>query len=134
MPEGWPASGEIDIMEEVGYDPNKSHGTIHTRAYNHIKKTQKGATVHVNGASDEFHTYALDWNAKHIKIYVDGKQYFGFHNDGKNNKDTWPFNHGMPIILNNAIGGDWGGQKGIDDAAFPNQYVIDYVRVYAPNP
>jgi beta-glucanase (GH16 family) len=131
---GWPDSGEIDVMEYVGFEPNVAHGTIHTKAYYHKINTQKGAKTHVGGASDGFHTYALDWNAKGIKIYVDGKQYFGFKNDGKNDPKTWPFNHGMPMILNLAVGGDWGGAKGIDDSIFPQKFEIDYVKVYEPNP
>ena len=130
----WPDSGEIDIMEFVGFDANIAHGTIHTKAYYHMIGTQKGAKTSVGGISDSFHTYALDWNAQRIKIYVDGKQYFGIKNDGRNDPKTWPFNHGMPMILNFAVGGDWGGAKGIDDSIWPQNYVIDYIKVYAPNP
>ena len=68
-----------------------------------------------------------------IEAYIDGKQYFNFENSGKG-WEEWPFDKKQHILLNLAIGGNWGGQKGVDDSIFPNKFVIDYVRVYGLNP
>ncbi|MCW3846052.1 glycoside hydrolase family 16 protein [Sphingomonas sp. LB-2] len=126
---GWPGLGEIDIMEMVAWDPTTVHGTIHTAAYNHVKGTQKGARTTIADTCGSFHTYQLDWNADRILIGVDGHAYMRFDNDHKGNHDTWPFASPQYLILNVAIGG-WGGQQGVDPAAFPSKMEVDYVRVY----
>ena len=126
----WPGDGEIDIMEEVGYDPNVVHSTIHCEAYNHRKNTQKGKNILVPAAQSDFHVYAVEWTEDIIKGYVDGECYFTFENDKTGNKDTWPFNTPFYLKLNLAWGGDWGGAKGIDETALPTVFEIDYVRVY----
>lgn len=126
---GWPASGEIDIMEHVGWDPGRIHGTIHTKAYNHAINTQKGAERLVPSACSAFHTYQLDWNAQRILIGMDGRAYMRFANDGRGNAATWPFTRAHYLILNLAVGG-WGGQKGIDANAFPGRMEVEYVRVW----
>lgn len=126
---GWPALGEIDIMEHVGWDEGAIHGTIHTKAYNHVAGTQKGATTHVPDVCGSFHTYQLDWNADRILIGVDGHAYMRFDNDHKGNHDTWPFASPQYLILNVAVGG-WGGQQGVDAAAFPSRMQVDYVRIW----
>ena len=125
----WPLDGEIDIMEYVGWDANVIHGSIHTESYNHSIGTQKTATTTVSTAESEFHVYALEWSKTKIQVFVDDKAYFMFYNDGKNDKNTWPFNAPFYLKLNLAVGG-WGGQDGIDDSIFPLEYDIDYVRVY----
>lgn len=126
---GWPALGEIDVMEEVGWDPATIHGTIHTAAYNHVKGTQKGATTQVADACTAFHDYQLDWNADRILIGVDGHAYMRFDNDHKGLAASWPFDKPQYLILNVAVGG-WGGQQGIDASAFPSRMEVDYVRVW----
>jgi len=126
----WPDDGEIDIMEEVGYDPNVILSTIHCKAYNHSIGTQKSGTVKVPTAQTDFHVYAVEWTEDFIKGYVDSKCYFTFNNDKKGNKDTWPFNAPFYLKLNLAWGGDWGGAQGIDESALPATYEIDYVRVF----
>ena len=132
LPEGaaWPSGGEIDIMEEVGYDPNVILSTVHCKAYNHSIGTQKSGTIKVPTAQTEFHVYAVEWTEDFIKGYVDGKCYFTFDNDKKGNKNTWPFNAAFYLKLNLAWGGDWGGAQGIDESALPATYEIDYVRVF----
>ena len=129
---GWPASGEIDIMEHVGYDPNVIHGSIHTKAYNHTIGTQKTSTLNVATATTDFHTYAVEWFEDHMDFYIDKTKYFVFLNENKG-WETWPFDKRFHIILNFAIGGSWGGAQGIDPAAFPAQMEVDYVRVYKKN-
>ena len=126
----WPDSGEIDIMEHVGYDPNKVHCTIHSKAYNHSMGTQKGASRYVSTAISDFHIYAIEWTEDYIYGFVDGVRYFTFLNDKTENKDTWPFNVPFYLKLNLAWGGDWGGAQGVDFNALPAIYEIDYVRVY----
>ena len=125
----WPACGEIDIMEFVGFDPGVVHANIHTRKYNHIKKTGKGDKITIADASEAFHVYAVEWDAQKIDFFVDGRKYFSFRNEGTG-PDVWPYDKPQYLILNLAIGGGWGGQKGVDDGIFPQRYSIDYVRVY----
>lgn len=126
----WPDDGEIDIMEEVGYNANYVSSSIHCKDYNHILGTQKTAEVLCPTAQSEFHVYALEWTETYIKTYVDGKQLFYFANDGKGDKATWPFNTEFYVKLNLAWGGNWGGAKGVDPKALPATYLIDYVRVF----
>jgi len=125
----WPECGELDIMEHVGYDPGVIHGTIHTKAYNHVLKTQKGKTIKVENLFDEYHIYAMEWTPEKIEFLVDGKVYNSIQNEHKTT-DEWPFDQAFHLKLNVAIGGGWGGQKGIDDNIFPQQMLVDYVRVY----
>lgn len=126
---GWPKSGEIDIMEHVGYDPDTVHSTVHTEFYNHTIGTQVGQPRYLPTVSTEFHVYTLEWEENEIRSYVDGEQYFNFKNNGEGS-GAWPFDQPFHLILNLAIGGGWGGQQGIDDALFPHQFQIDYVRIY----
>jgi beta-glucanase (GH16 family) len=126
---GWPTCGEIDIMENVGFDPLRIHASVHTSAYNHTIGTQKTASVGVASPSDDFHVYSMEWYADRIDVFVDGQKYFTFRNEGTGSR-TWPFDQPHYLLVNLAIGGSWGGQKGIDDSRFPHRYVIDYVRIY----
>jgi beta-glucanase (GH16 family) len=126
---GWPACGEIDIMEHVGFDPGRIHANIHTAAYNHVKRTNKGNSVLVSGPDENFHVYSVAWTSTRIDTFVDGQRYFTFAKEDGGDA-VWPFDKPQYLILNLAIGGTWGGQKGIDDEAFPAQFLIDYVRVF----
>ncbi|MFP5392456.1 MAG: family 16 glycosylhydrolase [Gammaproteobacteria bacterium] len=128
----WPADGEIDIMEHVGRKKGEVLGTVHTTAFNHKIGTQRGGAIMVPDACDTFHNYQLHWTADAIRIGVDDKTFFTFANakDGANAK--WPFSHPQYLILNLAIGGQLGGP--VDDAIFPVQMEVDYVRVYQPQP
>ncbi|HNP53984.1 MAG TPA: glycoside hydrolase family 16 protein [Ferruginibacter sp.] len=125
----WPASGEIDIMEHVGYDPNNIHCSIHTSAYNHTRGTQKTANTIVAGATDDFHVYRVDWTPYAVRGFVEGTQYFEFVNENTG-FTTWPFNKNFFLILNIAVGGNWGGAQGVDNTIFPATMLVDYVRVY----
>jgi beta-glucanase (GH16 family) len=127
---GWPECGEIDIMEHVGFDPGRIHANIHTRAYNHVQKTNKGNSVAVPDADGAFHVYSATWTPSRITVAVDGRPYFSFDKESGGDA-VWPFDKPQYLILNLAIGGNWGGQQGIDDGAFPARYEIDYVRVFA---
>lgn len=122
---GWPACGEIDIMENVSYDPGTLVGTIHTAAYNHTKGTQKEGRTSINHR--EWNTYTIEWDSGKIVWKVNGREYHRFNKHGGD--DQWPFNKPFHIILNLAIGGAWGGAMGVDKD-FPRQMQVDYVRVY----
>ncbi len=126
---GWPACGEIDIMEFVGFDPGRVHGNVHTEAFNHVLGTNLGAAIDLDAPYDDFHIYAVEWFPDRIDFFVDEEKYFSFENSGAGSAE-WPFDEPHFLIINLAIGGAWGGQQGIDDAIFPQQYMIDYVRVY----
>lgn len=126
---GWPASGEIDIMEHVGYKPDSIKGTIHTKAFNHMIRTQKGESYYIPDCEDEFHVYGLNWSQESLQFYVDDEVYFVVKNDG-NGWEEYPFDKEFYIILNLAVGGNLGGKKGIDDSIFPQRMEIDYVRVF----
>ena len=126
---GWPTCGEIDIMENVGFDPLRIHSSVHTAAYNHTIGTQKSASVVIANPADDFHVYAMEWYADHIDAFVDGQKYFTFTNEGSGAR-AWPFDKTQYLLINLAIGGAWGGQQGIDDSRFPHRYLVDYVRIY----
>lgn len=126
----WPDNGEIDIMEHVGFDPNKVHGNIHTKAFNHSIGTNKGNSTMVPTAMSEFHDYIVEWTPTQIKFFVDEKNYFTFYKESSE-WQKWPFDKPFHLILNIAIGGSWGGQKGIDDSVFPQRLEVEHVRVYA---
>lgn len=130
---GWPKSGEIDIMEHVGYDPGKVHGTVHTEAFNHSIGTQKGGQLMVSDFQNAFHSYAIDWTKEKIDFFIDGQHYFTFENTGNDYKE-WPFSQPFHLILNVAVGGNWGGAKGVDTSIWPQRMEIDFVRVYDKKP
>ena len=126
---GWPASGEIDIMEYVGYDPNRFHGYVHTEAYNHTIGTNKGNSIEVERPWENFHVFAIEWFEDRIDFFVDDVKYFTFEKESDDD-DVWPFDKPHYLLLNLAIGGNWGGMEGIDDSLFPHQFIVDYVRIY----
>lgn len=126
----WPKCGEIDIMEEVGLNPNYTSSSIHCQTYNHSIGTQKNAERYVAGAEGEFHVYRLEWTEDYIQTFVDGEKLLRFDNDGQGNVNTWPFNKPFYLILNLAWGGTWGGMNGVDESALPCTMEVEYVRVY----
>lgn len=131
----WPNGGEIDIMEHVGFDPGVVHQTIHTKAYNHIKNTEKTSKFSVPDACDAMHRYQLLWTPDFILFGMDDAPKYLYKNEtkGKTNnkaKARWPFDDEHHLLLNIAVGGIWGGQKGISADAFPAKMEIDYVRIY----
>jgi beta-glucanase (GH16 family) len=132
MPSGtmkWPFDGEIDIMEHVGYNQGKIFATIHTEKYNHIKWTQKSDSIIYEDASETMHTYAISWDEYKIEWLIDNRPFFAAYKKDED-KEGWPFDVPFHLILNVAVGGNWGGKMGIDDSIWPQKMLVDYVRVY----
>ncbi len=141
---GWPKSGEIDIMEHVGYDPNVVHGTTHTERFNGTNGRGAGTDSLLNNGTfssidvlNEFHTYGVIWTETSIEWFFDGYSMGSMGYTPTKNQSfllptsvDWPFDQNFYLILNLAIGGNWGGAQGIDNTIFPTEFVIDYVRVF----
>lgn len=125
----WPADGEIDIMEEVGYHPDFVSSSLHANAHVHSNNTQVTHEMYCKGAEGEFHTYAIEWTAQNITTYVDGKVQLSYDNKGLG-RDDWPYNDPFYVIFNLAWGGDWGGSQGVDENALPVIMEVDYIRVF----
>ena len=126
---GWPESGEIDIMEHVGYDPGRVHGSIHTGSSNHKINTQRGGSKLLDKISSKFYVYAIEWYEDRIDFLIDDSKYFSFQNDGKNDFNTWPFNQRFHLLINIAVGCDWPGSPD-ETTQFPTEMEVEYVRVY----
>ena len=128
----WPNSGEIDIMEHVGYQMGHIHGTVHNEAYYWIKWEQRKGRILIDGVANTFHVYALEWSPDRIDIFVDDSHYFTYVNEGTG-WQAWPYDQPFHLILNIAVGGFWGRGGGpIDASIFPQRMTVDYVRVYQP--
>jgi beta-glucanase (GH16 family) len=128
---GWPSCGEIDIMELVGHEPSKVYGTMHWGPH-YTKHRSKGYwNILTNGKySDEFHVYSLIWKTDELKVLVDDKEFFTF-TAADAAPDEYPFNAPHYLIFNVAVGGNWPGPP--DSATkFPQQMIVDYVRVFQP--
>jgi beta-glucanase (GH16 family) len=128
----WPNSGEIDIMEHVGYQMGHVHGTVHNEAYYWLKWEQRKGRILIDDVDAAFHTYALEWTPERIDIYVDDSLYFTYMNEHDGWR-SWPYDQPFHLVLNVAVGGGWGRAGGpIDDTVFPQRMLIDYARVYQP--
>lgn len=123
---GWPACGEIDMMEYVGKNPNEIFTTLHTSdSYGNSKNSK----ITINEYIEEgFHVYKTNWTEDAISFYIDDELVYAFSPEVKTEK-TWPFNRPFYIILNMAIGGNFGGPE-VDDSIFPQEFIVDYVKVY----
>ena len=126
---GWPACGEIDILEEVGADPDEVVCSLHAKGHNHRDKTQVSARRQLGNMENNWLVYSMLWDDDHIEIFADGRQILNYPNDHTGN-DNWPYDCAYHATLNLAWGGDWGGYKGVDESALPVVMEVDYVRVY----
>ena len=126
---GWPDCGEIDIMEHVGFDDGNIHGSIHTKDFNHIMNTQRPGSMTVSSATESFHVYSLEWSPSYLRFLIDDSPFFFVYNDSNGDEAKWPFDSPHYMILNLAIGGDWGGVQGIEPSSFPMRMLVDHVRV-----
>ena len=130
---GWPACGEIDIMEYVSFDPNQIHFSIHSVANNHKDGTQvTSGPVLLETIEEEFHNYGILWTDKYLKFYIDDIDNIKliFPRPAVTNSENWPFSGSFYFLMNIAVGGDWGGLEGVDNDIFPAIMEVDYVRVY----
>jgi beta-glucanase (GH16 family) len=127
---GWPACGEIDIMENVGSEPGKIHGTIHGPGYSGGKSLGAPYAVASGNVADDFHLFGVEWEPKEIRFYVDGQLYETRTPADLPAGTRWVFDHPFFLIFNVAVGGNWPGSP---DAStkFPQQMLVDYVRVYS---
>lgn len=123
---GWPRCGEIDVMEFVGKEPDKLHGTVHFSSEG--KHASKGAALSVERPFDDFHLYAVEWFPDRLDFFFDGKKFHTFALDEAGEGPDNAFRKPHYLLLNLAIGGAWGGE--VDEAVLPQKYLIDYVRVY----
>jgi len=127
--EAWPLCGEIDIMEYWGHDPNTIASNVHTGDYNHTKGTGRGGTTTFTDPWKDYHIYAVEWHADRMDFYFDDKLYYSCKSKGEGIGE-WPFNAPQYIIVNFALWNNWNGQPGIDDSIFPQEFSVDYIRVY----
>jgi beta-glucanase (GH16 family) len=130
---GWPRSGEIDIMENVGKEPSKVHGSIHGPGPSGSSTDDMTATYALptrEAFSDAFHIFAVEWEPKVVRFYVDGNLYETATPAGLPQRTGWVFDHPFFVLLNLAVGGDWPGSPD-DSTQFPQRMLVDYVRVYA---
>lgn len=128
---GWPASGEVDIMEHVGYDQDVIVQSVHSQKYHGGQS--RGHSIRTEGVSEDFHLYSVEWLPDKLIFYVDGEEQYTYDPQKLTSRPTyeyWPFDRRMHLLINLAFGGDWGGARGVDDSYFPVQYEVDYVRVY----
>jgi len=126
---GWPASGEIDIMENLGHIPYWIAATVQTDFYNYKQGTHKNEITNVPDCYTNFHKYVLEWDTNELRFYVDSRLYHTYKNE-ETGSHVWPFDKRFHLLLNIAVGGTFGGIQGIDDSIFPRSMVIDYVRIY----
>ncbi|MDD6280761.1 MAG: glycoside hydrolase family 16 protein [Bacteroidales bacterium] len=126
----WPRSGEIDIMEHVGYDPSKIHFSAHTERFNHTRGTQRTHVIEAPEAVGQFHTYGLKWTPDRLTWLYDGKEQYTIDREENSDWTSWPFDIDYYLIINLAFGGGWGGSQGVDINSLPQRYEIDYVRIF----
>jgi beta-glucanase (GH16 family) len=126
----WPLCGEIDIMEHVGYEPLNVHGNIHTATFNHNLETNQGDFTESDTLHNEFHDFAIDWRKDQIDFQLDDVTYFTFSRQPGFTEKEWPFDKPHYLLINLAVGGFWGGKKGIDDTIFPQRLVIDSIKYF----
>ena len=123
---GWPKCGEIDILEYIGREPHMVFTSLHTQdSHGETINTKK---TKFDSIEEGYHIYAMDWTKDKIEFFVDSILVYTFQPSIKN-EDTWPFNKPFYLIVNLAVGGNFGGPE-VDNSVFPQQFNIDYIKVY----
>jgi len=124
----WPNCGEIDIVEQVGFEPEIVHASVHSKAAYFKNGNQRTDQVEIADAADVYHRYAVEWLEDSMEFFVDDESFFRVENNGEG-WEWWPFDQEFYVILNLAVGGSWGGREGIDLDALPQRMLVDYVRI-----
>jgi beta-glucanase (GH16 family) len=126
---GWPACGEIDIMENIGREPASVHGTIHGPGYSGAKGIGAPYSLTSGAFGDAFHVFAVEWEPNRIRWYVDGQLYQTRTPADLPAGSAWVFDRPFFMLLNVAVGGYWPGDPDTT-TVFPQKMYVDYVRVY----
>jgi len=123
---------ELDIMEYVGCDKNIIYSAVHTNKTKEKKENAVGSNRKIIGVEDDFHIYGLNWTDDKIEFYIDDSKnpHLVFTVDNISDPNEWPFDKNLYLLLNIAVGGDWGGMRGIDDTIFPQEMEVEYVRIF----
>jgi len=130
----WPGCGEIDVMENIGREPSTVHGSLHgpgPQGAGTDDMTAGFTLPRGQRFSDGFHVFGVEWQPAQIDFYVDNVRYFTATPRGMPRGTGWVFDHPFFLLLNLAVGGDWPGSPD-GSTQFPQQMLVDYVRVYAP--
>lgn len=125
---GWPKSGEIDLMEVVGHEPNKTHGTLHYGPGPGSTQINRNYTLPSGTFNDAFHVFSLEWKEDQLKWLIDGNV-FSTVNKADLGANNYPFNEEFFLIFNLAVGGNWPGNPDVN-TYFPQWLIVDYIRVY----
>ena len=126
---GWPRCGEIDVMENIGREPAAVHGTLHGPGYSGGNSIGGSYTLATASFADDFHIFAVEWMPGEVRWLVDGKEYRRVTPADLPPGTPWAFDHPFFLLLNVAVGGAWPGNPDAS-TAFPQQMLVDYVRVY----
>jgi beta-glucanase (GH16 family) len=126
----WPQGGEIDVMENIGREPGIVHGTAHGPGYAGAAGIGRADTLSQGAYADDFHVFAIEWRPNDIRWYVDGRLYHDMTPADLPTGTSWVFDHPFFLLLNVAVGGGWPGDPD-STTTFPQQMVVDYVRVYS---
>lgn len=123
---------ELDIMEYVGVDKNIIYSAVHTNKTKEKPENRVGGNITIAGVEDNFHIYGVNWTDGKVEFYVDNPAtpHLVFNETDLTDPNAWPFNKKLYLILNIAVGGDWGGMHGVDDSIFPQEMEVDYVRIF----
>lgn len=122
---GWPASGEIDLMEYVGREPHHIYSTLHTPG-NHGDNANSHKTV-IDNIEEGYHIFKTIWSEENIRYYIDGEHVFTFTPKEYDSRH-YPFNHPFYVLINLAVGGNFGGPE-VNDSIFPVKFYVDYIKV-----
>ena len=126
---GWPRSGEIDIMENIGREPHDAHGTLHGPGYSGASGIGRSSVLGSSAFADDFHVFTVAWQPDEIAWYVDGLRYHSVAPGQLPAGGTWVFDRPFFLLINVAVGGAWPGDPD-STTTFPQTMIVDYVRVY----